>query len=138
MNTAKQLIIQIEENMNQVGKLKAIAHRNNTLHLIKALFKDIVNEPDRLHDIHEFLYVNLPTLADLTEKYKRINSHQAKSKQSCDVLEKSAITIDEVCQEISEDYLEFRSADISDLANEVDLAKRLLNREGTSIENDEI
>ena len=138
MNTAKQLIIQVAENMNQVGKLKAIAHRNNTLHLIKALFKDIVNEPDRLHDIHEFLYVNLPTLADLTEKYKRINSHQAKSKQTYDVLEKSAITIDEVCQKISEDYLKFRSADISDLANEVDLAKRLLNREGTSIENDEI
>lgn len=138
MNTAKQLIIQVEENMNHVGKLKAIAHRNNTLHLVKALFKDIVNEPDRLHDIHEFLYVNLPTLADLTEKYKRINSHQAKSKQTYDVLEKSALTIDEVCQKISEDYLKFRSADISDLANEVDLAKRLLNREGTSIENDEI
>lgn len=138
MNNAKNQILQVETNMSRVGKLKAIAHRNNTLHLIKALFKDIVNEPDRLHEVDQFLYVHLPSLADLTEKYSTINNHQAKSKQTFDVLEKSAKTIDEMCQQITDDYLGFRSADISDLTNEVDLAKHRLNREGSSIENDEI
>lgn len=138
MNSAKNQILQIERNMNSAGKLKAIANRNNTLHLIKVLFKDIVNEPERLHEVDQFLYIHLPSLADLTDKYVTINQHQAKSKQTFDVLEKSAATIDEMCQQISKDYIAFRSADISDLADEVDLAKHRLNREGSSIENDEI
>ncbi len=138
MNNAKSQILQIEENMTHTGKLRAIANRNNTLHLIKVLFKDIVNEPERLHEVDQFLYVHLPSLADLTDKYVTINQHQAKSKQTFDVLEKSAQTIDDVCEQIAGDYMKFRSTDISDLADEVELAKRRLNREGSSIEDDEI
>ncbi len=138
MNNAKKQILQVERNMNSAGKMKAIANRNNTLHLIKVLFKDIVNEPGRLHEVDQFLYIHLPSLADLTEKYVTINQHQAKSKQTFDVLEKSAATIDDMCQQIAEDYIKFRSADISDLTNEVELAKRRLNRDSTSIENEEI
>jgi len=138
MNNAKGQILQIEENINQVGKLRAIANRNNTLNLIKVLFKDIVNEPERLHEVDQFLYVHLPSLAELTSKYVQINQHQAKSKQTFDVLEKSARTIDEMCQQISKDYVGFRSTDISGLADEVELAKKRLNREGSNIEDDEI
>lgn len=138
MNNAKKQILQVERNMNNAGKLKAIANRNDTLHLIKVMFKDIVNEPDRLHEVDQFLYIHLPSLADLTEKYVTINQHQAKRKQTFDVLEKSAGTIDEMCQQIAEDYIKFRSADISDLTNEVELAKRRLGRDKTSIENEEI
>lgn len=138
MNNAKGQILQIEENINKVGKLRAIANRNNTLNLIKVLFKDIVNEPERLHEVDQFLYVHLPSLAELTNKYAQINQHQAKSKQTFDVLEKSARTVDEMCQQISEDYVSFRSTDISDLADEVELAKSRLHREGSNIEDDEI
>jgi len=138
MNNAKGQILQIEENINQVGKLRAIANRNNTLNLIKVLFKDIVNEPERLHEVDQFLYVHLPSLAELTSKYVQINQHQAKSKQTFDVLEKSARTIDEMCQQISKDYVGFRSTDISGLADEIELAKKRLNREGSNIEDDEI
>lgn len=138
MNNTKAQILQVDKNMSSTGKLRAIANRNNTLHLIKVLFKDIVNEPERLHEVDQFLYVHLPSLADLTEKYVTINQHQAKSKQTFDVLAKSAQTIDEMCEQIAEDYVKFRSTDISDLADEVEYAKRRLNRDEPSIENDEI
>lgn len=138
MNSAKEHILELEENINQTGKLRAIANRYDTLNLVKVLFKDIVNEPDRLHEVDQFLYVHLPSLTELTNKYVQINQHKAKSKQTFDVLEKSAATIDEMCQQISTDYLHFRSRDINDLANEVELAKRRLNREGSSIKDDEI
>ena len=138
MNNAKTQILQVEANIKQVGKLRAIANRNNTLNLIKVLFKDIVNEPERLHEVDQFLYVHLPSLTELTGKYVQINQHQAKSKQTFDVLEKSAQTIDNICQQISEDYVEFRSTDIEDLADEMDLAKRRLDREGSNIEEDEL
>lgn len=138
MNGTKDQILQVESNVNKVGKLRAIANRNNTLNLIKVLFKDIVNEPERLHEIDQFLYVHLPSLAELTTKYVQINQHQAKSKQTYDVLEKSAHTIDEMCKQISEDYVAFRSTDINGLSDEVELATRRLNREGSNIEHDEI
>ncbi len=138
MNNAKEQIHQVEENMNQVGKLRAIANRNNTLNLTKVLFKDIVNEPERLHEVDQFLYVHLPSLADLSSKYVQINQHQAKSKQTFDVLEKSARTIDELCQQISKDYVDFRSMDLDRLVDEVEIAKRRLKQEGSDIEEDEI
>ncbi len=138
MNNTKEQILQLEENINSTGKLRAIANRYDTLNLVKILFKDIVNEPDRLHEVDQFLYVHLPSLTELTSKYVQINQHKAKSKQTFEVLEKSADTIDEMCQQISDDYLQFRSRDIKDLANEVELAKKRLNREGSSIKDDEI
>ena len=138
MNKAKNQIIEVEDNMESTGKLRAIANRNNTIQLIKVLFKDIVNEPERLHEIDQFLYVHLPSLADLSNKYVRINEHQAKSKQTFDILEKSALTIDEMCKQITDDYMKFRETDINQMADEVEFAKRRLNREGSSIIEDEI
>lgn len=138
MNKAKNQIIEIEDNMVSTGKLRAIANRNNTIQLIKVLFKDIVNEPERLHEIDQFLYVHLPSLADLTDKYVRINSHQAKSKETFTILEKSAQTIDEMCKQITNDYMKFRETDITQMSDEVEFAKRRLNREGSSIVEDEI
>lgn len=138
MNHAKNQILQLEENINQVGKLRAITNRYDTLNLIKILFKDIVNEPNRLHEVDQFLYVHLPSLTELTNKYVQINQHKAKSKQTFEVLENSAKTIDKMCEQISNDYLQFRSKDIKDLTNEVELAKKRLNREGSNIQDDEI
>lgn len=138
MNDAKSQILQLEENINQTGKLRAIANRHDTLNLVKILFKDIVNEPNRLHEVDQFLYVHLPSLTELTNKYVQINQHKAKNKETFDVLNQSAQTIDEMCQQISEDYLLFRSKDIKDLANEVELAEKRLTREGKSIKDDEI
>lgn len=138
MNKAKEEIINIEKNIDSTGKLKAISNRNNTLNLIKVLFKDIVKEPERLHEVNQFLYVHLPSLLDLTNNYIQIDQHQAKNKETYELLDKSAQTIDEVCKQISDDYIKFRSIDIDNLSNEMDLANKRLNRENSTIENDEI
>lgn len=142
MQKAKNQIIKIEKNMQVTGKLKAIEHRNNTAQLSKALFKEIIKHPNRLHEVDQFLYVHLPSLADLSEKYVEIDNHKAKSKATFDILEKSAETIDGMCRQIAEDYVKFKSSDIEDMDLEVELAKRTLNKdngnEEESIENDEV
>lgn len=127
MQQAQHHIVSIEKNMGQSGKLKAIEHRNNTLALAKELFKSITHEPNRLHDVDKFLYVHLPSLADLSEKFVEIEGHKAKSKTTYDILEKSALTIDKMCEQIAEDYVEFKEDDIQDLSVEVELAKRSLS-----------
>ncbi|SFB85124.1 5-bromo-4-chloroindolyl phosphate hydrolysis protein [Alkalibacterium subtropicum] len=129
MFQAQQQIITIEENMQRSGKLRAIEHRNNTVSLAKELFKNITQEPNRLHDVDKFLYVHLPSLADLSEKYVEIEGHKAKSKTTYDILEKSAATIDKMCEQIAEDYVRFKEDDIQDMSVEVELAKRTINKD---------
>ncbi|GEK91541.1 5-bromo-4-chloroindolyl phosphate hydrolysis family protein [Alkalibacterium kapii] len=132
MSQAHQQIITIDENMNQSGKLKAIEHRNNTVSLAKELFKNITNEPDRLHDVDKFLYVHLPSLADLSKKYVEIESHKAKSKTTYDILQKSADTIDKMCEQIAEDYVRFKEDDIEDMSVEIESAKQSFSKDNTT------
>ncbi|EXJ22844.1 5-bromo-4-chloroindolyl phosphate hydrolysis protein [Alkalibacterium sp. AK22] len=127
MHKAKEQVLTIDENMQQSGKLRAIENRNNTVALSKALFKDIAKEPQKLHEVDKFLYVHLPSLADLVVKYVEIENHKAKSKATYDILDKSAQTIDKMCGQIAEDYVRFKKDDIKDLDVEIELAKRTLN-----------
>lgn len=128
MHKAKEQVMTIENNMSKSGKLRAIENRNNTIALSKALFKEITNEPNRLHEVDQFLYVHLPSLADLVDKYVEIENHKAKSKATYDILEKSAFTIDKMCGQIVEDYVSFKKDAIQDLDVEIELAKRTLDK----------
>ena len=141
MQTAKINILELEQNMRQSTKLTAIERRNNTIHLAKALFKEITQEPHRLHDVDKFLYVHLPSLKDLTAKYIEVDNHEVKHKSTFDVLEESANTIDGMCNLIAEDYVSFKSDDIDDIELEVELAKKTITRDNDTtneITNEEL
>lgn len=135
MMTTKTYILTIEKYMKKSSKLKAIEKRNNTVEISKALFKDIVNEPDRLHQVDQFLYVHLPSLSDLVEKFTNIENHKAKSKNTYDILYKSAVTIDKLAGEITNDYLKFKDPDLETMDSSIDLTELTIDR---SIEDDEI
>ncbi|MGX7419462.1 5-bromo-4-chloroindolyl phosphate hydrolysis family protein [Carnobacterium gallinarum] len=137
MNTAKNQILILEKNMHQVTKLKTIESRNNTIQLTKALFKEITNEPRRLHQVDKFLYSHLPSLVDLTEKYIEISNHEVKNKTTFEVLDKSASTIDEMCQLIAVDYASFKAEDLENMDLEIELAKQAIERDNESNENTE-
>lgn len=140
MQTAKINILDLEQNMRKSTKLTAIEKRNNTLQLAKALFKDITNEPNRLHEVDKFLYVHLPSLRDLTEKYVEVEGHQVKQKATFEILEESANTIDGMCNLIAEDYVAFKSDDIEDIELEIELAKKTMARDNNTneINNEEL
>ncbi|SFH66426.1 5-bromo-4-chloroindolyl phosphate hydrolysis family protein [Pisciglobus halotolerans] len=129
MQTAKINILQLEKNMHASTKLTAIEKRNNTIHLAKELFKAIVSEPNRLHEVDKFLYVHLPSLRDLTSKYIEVDQHEVKQKSTFDVLNKSAQTIDEMCNQIAQDYVSFKSDEVEDMELEVELAKKMMTRD---------
>ncbi|WP_407389629.1 5-bromo-4-chloroindolyl phosphate hydrolysis family protein [Carnobacterium jeotgali] len=141
MHTAKLKLLRLEKNLNSVSKLEAIEKRNNTVQLAKSLFKGITAEPNRLHEVDKFLYVHLPSLTDLTDKYLEISQHEVKNKSTFDILDESATTIDEMCQLIAEDYVLFKSDDFEDMAIEVELAKKAIERDNGhthSIESEEL
>lgn len=140
MQTAKINLLDLEQNMRQSTKLTAIEKRNNTIHLAKSLFKDITNEPNRLHEVDKFLYVHLPSLKDLTAKYVEVESHEIKQRSTFQILDESAGTIDGMCNLIAEDYVSFKSDDIENIEFEIELAKKSIarNNNANEINNEEL
>ncbi|MGX7025563.1 5-bromo-4-chloroindolyl phosphate hydrolysis family protein [Vagococcus hydrophili] len=129
MAETKKQIKTLEDNMNQVAKLKAINLRYDTLKASKAMFKEIVKEPRKLHLCDRFLYNHLPNLVELTNKYVEINNHELKNKDTFDALTQSATAIEEVSQLIVKDYADFVNDDLEDLDVEISIAKQNIDRE---------
>lgn len=129
MNVAKAQINRMQENIAQSSKLKAIDLRHDTVKAAKALFKELVKEPTRLHDASHFLYTHLPNMADLTDKYLEINSHEVKSKEAFSKLEESAQVIDQLSVLIVQDYQQFVAEDLEDMDVEISIAKQSLKRD---------
>ena len=129
MAEARNQINTLEDNMQQVAKLKAINLRYDTLKASRAMFKEIVKEPNKLHQSDRFLYNHLPNLVELTSKYIEINNHELKNKDTFDALNQSAAAIEEVSQLIVKDYADFVKDDLEDLEVEVSIAKQNIDRE---------
>ncbi|WP_124057556.1 5-bromo-4-chloroindolyl phosphate hydrolysis family protein [Vaginisenegalia massiliensis] len=128
MSPAKEAILTIESQMSKNAKLRAIEARHNTVKVSQAYFKDIVDQPRRITDASDFIYKYLPSLVDLSHKYNEINGHVAKNKQTYLLLEKSAQTIEGLCQQITDAYLAFHEQDFNHLKDEIELANKNLIR----------
>ncbi|MGX7243489.1 5-bromo-4-chloroindolyl phosphate hydrolysis family protein [Enterococcus quebecensis] len=135
MNITKKQIIQLQENMNASTKLRAIDLRNDTLRVSKALFKELVKDPKKLHLANHFLYTHLPNLVDLTGKYLEIDNHEIKNKRTYEKLEESAQIIDQVSKLIKKDYEQFVADDLEDLDVEISVAKSSLKRDNENKDN---
>ncbi|XJS09925.1 5-bromo-4-chloroindolyl phosphate hydrolysis family protein [Aerococcaceae bacterium WGS1372] len=124
----REHILVLEEQMNKTAKLRAIDVRNNTIEISQQFFKAIVNEPKRFGEAGDVIYRIIPSLVDLTEKYNEVNEHIAKNKQTYVILEKSAQTINNLAQRLTEEYFNFHKSTFQDLDDEINLAKRNLDK----------
>ncbi|MCI0130693.1 5-bromo-4-chloroindolyl phosphate hydrolysis family protein [Vagococcus sp. CY53-2] len=129
LSETKGQIDQLEKNFYNIPKLNAINLRYDTLKVAKAMFKEIVKEPKKLHLADKFLYTHLPNLVEMTNKYADISNHEIKSKETYDTLNNSIGAIENVSRLIIEDYENFVSDDIEDLEVEISIAKQNANKE---------
>lgn len=129
MNQTKEAIDQLQQNFSTHAKLKAIDLRHDTVKAAKALFKELVKEPQKLHYASHFLYTHLPNLVDLTNKYIEISAHEIKSKETYDKMEESILVIDQMAALIAKDYQNFVSDDFEDMDVELSLAKQSIKEE---------
>ncbi|MBG9979652.1 5-bromo-4-chloroindolyl phosphate hydrolysis family protein [Facklamia sp. DSM 111018] len=128
MAISRDHINRIDHNFQLTAKMRAIEIRHNVVKVSQNYFKDIVEEPQRQLAASNFLLTLLPQLDDLLEKYNEINAHVAKNKQTYLILEKSAQTIDQISQEIVEDYIAFHEEAYQELEDGLKLADRTLKR----------
>lgn len=129
MSQTKEAIDQLQQNMTQNARLKAVDLRHNSVRAAKALFKELVKEPQKLAFASHFLYTHLPNLVDLTDKYLEISAHEIKSKETYDKMEESLLVIDQLAALIAKDYQNFVSDDFEELDVELSLAKQSIQRE---------
>ncbi|RAN63532.1 hypothetical protein B8A44_05260 [Dolosigranulum pigrum] len=127
MQTTKETIQHIDTTMEKASKLQAIEKRNRTITTLKAFFQDITTQPERLHEVDQFLYVHLPALDDLTQKYIKVDAHKPKSKATLDILHKSAETIDMICQKINDEYETFHQGNVNHLTTTIELTEDSLD-----------
>lgn len=131
LNVTKKQIIQLQSNIQSNAKLKAIDLRHDTLRAAKALFKELVKDPTRLHDASHFLYTHLPNLVDLTDKYIEINNHEVKGRQTYEKMEESIQILGQLAALVTSDYQRFVSDDLDDLDVELSIAKQSLKRDNS-------
>lgn len=129
MNAAKHQIDHLQANVNKNAKLRAIDLRHDTLKASKALFKELVKEPQKLHYANHFLYTHLPNMVELTDKFIEINGHEIKNQETYRKIEESSQIIDQMASLISQDYQQFVADDLDDLDVEMSIAKQSLKRE---------
>lgn len=129
MGMAKEQIEQLQKNINKNAKLKAIDLRRDTLRAAKALFKELVKEPQKLHCANHFLYTHLPNMVDLTDKFIEINEHEIKSRETYEKIEESAQIIDQMASLIAQDYQQFVADDFEEMDVELSIAKQSLKRD---------
>lgn len=115
MNHVKQQIQQIESIAAQNGKIQAILNRYNTLEMMKNYFQQIVRYPQRLHEANQFVNTLLPSLREISGKYDEISQHITKTAATYQVLEETAALLEQMCQQIEEDYLQFTKRDFEAL-----------------------
>ncbi|MGY3766492.1 5-bromo-4-chloroindolyl phosphate hydrolysis family protein [Vagococcus vulneris] len=128
MAETKQQIQVLEKNMTDVTKLRTIDLKCQTLKATKAIFKELVKEPKKLHQANDFLYTHLPNIAELTERYVEINDHDIKNKQTYDALTECAKAIEDLSQLIVLDYNQLVKDDLDDLDVELKVAKQTAER----------
>ena len=120
MNQTKQQIEHLQKNINRSNKLKAIDLRHDALRASKALFKELVKEPTKLH---------LPNMVDLTDKFIEINEHEIKSRETYEKIEESTQIIEQMASLIAKDYQQFVADDLDDLDIELSIAKQSIKRD---------
>ena len=126
MATAKEQIISIEQQFPKTAKLRAIETRHKTIATLQTYFKDIVKHPTRLTDASHFICKILPTLEDLILKYNEVQGHIAKNKQTYQILDRTAATIEVLCEEISQSYINFHDNVYKALEDELTFAQQNL------------
>lgn len=122
MGVAKEQIIEWEVTLKKSYRLKKIKKVKVGLVSAKEIFKDLMNHPDELTEVHEFLYTKLPGVLEATQKFIMIEASSVNTKEINDSLNAIQETIVLISESITDDYEELIKEDVSD----VDITKQMV------------
>lgn len=137
MADAKKQITTLEEYFTENPKLRAVNLNHDTLNISKALFANIVKEPQRLNEAGDFLYKHLPKLTEIAHQYRLISTHEVKTKDTYAVMDRSIEVMAMLSESIRRDYTQFVKKDLDRLQDEIDIEHQHLQSEKTVLKMQE-
>lgn len=133
-----KVVNEVEEQLDEIVKvtssntnLKEILHSNssNKLNVINSTLESLLNEPERLNELGNFINVYIPNLLEIVETYNKVDSHFFKDEKGLEVLSESEATIIEICEKIEREYIDFRRKDIDKLQSHIDYTRKRFDRD---------
>lgn len=131
MKDARDQIMSLESSFNQ-SKLQQIEQQIPVITICQSIFKELVQEPQKLNIANQFLYQHLPNISTLATKYVEVSRQNQISHDSDLLLETTYHTIFEVAQLIMDDYQQFNQDDREQLNDEIRLAQQQLKQKETT------
>ncbi len=126
MNQARLYILLLEDNMNKSSKLRAINMRTHAVKAAKSCFKQIVDNPQKLHLANHFLYTHLPNLVTATDNFLTIDNYTLKNKEAYQSLDEATQIIEQLSQLIALDYNSLVAEDLEKMQEDLAVAKETL------------
>ncbi len=126
MADALENIYFLKEGLRRTARLRAIEERHQTIKTLQDFFHSITQAPQRLAVAGDFLYRYLPQLNELVQSYNEINDLTIKNKETYLLLDKSAQTIEQLAEQITDEYFRFHQCNLNELDDRVKLANRSL------------
>ena len=129
MATTKEDILSLEQEMKKQKALNLINSQTKVISAAKGIFRELVQEPKKLHMMGDFLYTYLPNLLDLCQKYNEVCDHELKNERTAEALNQSIDTIRHLSLAIVNEYNKITSDDLKALSEGIDLAQRHLDKQ---------
>lgn len=127
----EEQIDEIVEISSSNTKLRDILHSksNNRLMAINSTLESLLNEPERLHELSDFINIYIPNLLEIVKTYEKVDSHFFKDEKAFEVLSESETTIIKICDNIEKEYIEFKRKDVDKLQSHINYTKRKFDRD---------
>lgn len=125
MGVAKNQIIEWEELVKNSNNLRDNTEIKTAIQSAEEIFKRLMEYPNEMTEFNDFLYVKLPDVLSATKRYESIESSSIDTHEIKESMKSILLSLVFICESITDDY----EASIVDVMNEIDLTKRVLEKQ---------
>ncbi|MDT2680021.1 5-bromo-4-chloroindolyl phosphate hydrolysis family protein [Enterococcus gallinarum] len=122
LGEAKALILRWEAANKGSKELASVEAKEGGLKSAKEIFQELMEHPQKMHQLNAFLYIKLPEIVEASERVKQIRETSLSTKQIEASVKSMVQTIEVISASITDDY----EAIIQEDSEEIALAKKII------------
>ncbi|MGX7238701.1 hypothetical protein RV11_GL001399 [Enterococcus phoeniculicola] len=122
LGEAKALILRWEEANKGMKELTIVEAQESGLKSSKEIFQELMEHPQKIHQLNEFLYTKLPGVVEASERVRQIREASLSTKEIEASVKSMVQTISVISASITDDY----EAIIQEDSEEIALTKKII------------
>lgn len=128
LKEAKLKINRLQKAMFRIRTISDVKQNIEVVRLVNKIYMITKKEPKRFFQAERFYYTNLDSLVELTEKYAILHSQPAKTPELTLSLRETRTMINQLTDSLESDLYKILEDDIDDLHFELDVAKKVIDK----------